>query len=107
MLHLMSAIISSEESITLVKFFSIDDCNGTGDHENYFKDKTDAYDVDGTRYTNCRKKAVSFRSKNEHKPLSRLIENDFFLRNPETGNWTFLLQRELLENKEIFDPEFS
>ena len=48
-----------------------------------------------------------FLTKNEHKPLSRLIKNDFFLRNPETGNYTFLRQQELLENKEIFDPKFS
>ena len=103
----MSAIISSEESITLVKFFSIDDCNGTGDHENYFKDKTDAYDVDGTRYTNCRKKAVSYRSKNEHKRLRELCKNDFFLLNKETGYYSLLLQQKLLENQGIFDPKFS
>ena len=88
-------------------YFSLDDCYGTGDHENYFNVITDAYDFDGTRYTNCTKKAVSYRSKNEHKPLSRLIEKDFFLRNPETGNYTFLRQQELLEHKEIFDPKFS
>ena len=87
--------------------FSIDDCDGTGDHENYFKDITDAYEFDGTRYTNCRKKAVSYRSKNEHKPLSRLIKNDFLFLNKETGYYSFLRQRELLDNKGIFDPKFS
>ena len=87
--------------------YSIDDCDGTGDHENYFKDITDAYDFDGTKYTDCRKIAVSYRSKKEHKPLSRLIEHDFLLLNQETGQYTYLFQQELLDNKEILDPKFS
>ena len=87
--------------------FSIDDCDGTGDHENYFKDITDAYEFDGTKYTDCRKKAVSYRSKYEHQPLSRLIENDFFLLNRETGHWSELFRQDLLDNKEILDPKFS
>ena len=87
--------------------FSIDDCDGTGDHENYFKDITDAYEVDGTKYTNCRKKAVSYRSKYQHEPLSRLIENDFLLLNRVTGHYSYLFQQELLDNKEILDPKFS
>ena len=88
-------------------YFSIDDCDGTGDHENYFKNTIDAYDFDGTRYTNCRTIAVSYRSKNEHKPISRLIDSDFLLLNQETGYYSFLRQRELLDNKENFDPKFS
>ena len=87
--------------------FSIDDCDGTGDHENYFKDTTDAYDVDGTKYSDCRKIAVSYRSKNEHKPLSKLIQYDFLLLNKPTGYYSFLKQQELLANKEILDPNFS
>ena len=87
--------------------FSIDDCDGTGDHENYFKDVTDAYEIDGTKYSNCRKKAVSYRSKYEHLPLSRLIENDFLLLNRATGHYSYLKQQELLDNKEILDPKFS
>ena len=87
--------------------FSVDDCDGTGDHENYFKLTTDAYDLDGTRYTNCTKIAVSYRSKNEQKRLPSLIENDFFLRDPETGHYSFLRQQELLDKKGIFDPKFS
>ena len=88
-------------------FFSIDDCDGTGDHENYFKDVTDAYEFDGTKYTDCTKKAVSYRSKNEHLPLSRLIENNFLLLNRATGRYSYLKQQELLDNKEILDPKFS
>ena len=45
--------------------FSIDDCDGTGDHENYFKDITAAYEIDATSYTDCRKTAASYRSKYE------------------------------------------
>ena len=88
-------------------FFSIDDCGGTGDHENYFKVFTDAYEIDGTKYTDCRKKAVSYRSKNTHEPLSKIIENDFLLLNQETGHYSLLFQQELLKNKEIIDPKYS
>ena len=88
-------------------FFSIDDCDGTGDHENYFKDVTDAYEFDGTKYTDCTKKAVSYRSKNEHLPLSRLIENNFLLLNRATGRYSYLKQQQLLDNKEILHPKFS
>ena len=87
--------------------FSIDDCDGTGDHENYFNDTTDAYEFDGKKYTNCRKKAVSYRSKYEHLPLSRLIENDFLLLNRATGHYSYLKPQELFDNKEILDPKFS
>ena len=86
--------------------FSLDDCYGTGDHENYFN-INDAYEIDGTKYTNCRKKAVSYRSKEEHKPLSQLIENDFLLLNHETGGYSHLFQQELLDNKQILDAKFS
>ena len=87
--------------------FSIDDCNGTGDHENYFKDITDAYEFDGTEYANCRKKFVSYRSRSEHKRVSKLIENDFFFHHPETGYFLFLFQQKLRDYKEVFDPKFS
>ena len=87
--------------------FSIDDCDGTGDHENYFKDITDAYEIDGTKYTNCRKKAVSYRSKDEHKPLSRLIEYVFVLLNQATGRYLPFFQQQLLDKKEIIDPKYS
>ena len=88
-------------------FFSIDDCDGTGDHENYFNDITDAYEIDGTKYTNCKKIAVSYRSKYEHKPLSRLIESKFLLLNQETGRYLTLFQQQLFDKKEIIDPKFS
>ena len=87
--------------------FSIDDCDGTGDHENYFKDITDAYEIDGTKYTDCRKKAASYRSKYEHKPLSRLINSVFVLLNQETGRYQTLFQQQLFDKKEIIDPKFS
>ena len=91
----------------LLFIFSLDDCDGTGDHENYFQHTTEAYDVDGTKYSDCRKIAVSYRSKNEHKPLSKLIQYDFLLLNKPTGYYSFLKQQELLDNKEILDPNFS
>ena len=85
----------------------MDRCNGAGDHENYFKDIIDAYDLDGTKYTNCRKKFVSYRSRNEHKPVSELFENDLFFVDPETGYFLFLFHKKLRENKEVFNPKIS
>ena len=87
--------------------FSIDDCDGTGDHENYFKDITDAYEINGTKYTDCRKKAVSYRSKYTHEPVSRIIEKDFLLLNQETGRFSLLFRQQLLDNKEVIDPKYS
>ena len=68
---------------------------------------TDAYEIDGTKYTDCRKKAASYRSKYEHKPLSRLIESVFVLLNQETGRYQTLFQQQLFDKKEIIDPKFS
>ena len=87
--------------------FSIDDCDGTGDHENYFNDITDAYEIDGTKYTNCKKIAVSYRSKYEHKPLSRIIESNFLLFDRVTGSYSPLFQQQLLDKKEVIDPKYS
>ena len=91
--------------------FSVDDCNGTGDHENYFKDITDAYEfngeLNGIKYTDCRKKAVSYRSKYEHEPLSMLLEHDFFLLNQETGHYSYLFRQEFRDNNGILDPKYS
>lgn len=85
--------------------FSIDNCDNTGDHENYFLDITEAYDIDGTKYINCKKTAVTYRSKYEHKPISKLTKNSFLLFN---GNfYSSLSHRQLLNNKEIFDPKYS
>ena len=55
----------------------------------------------------AKKKAVSYRSKYQHEPLSRLIENDFLLLNRATGHYSYLKQQELLDHKEILDPKFS
>ena len=70
-------------------------------------DITDAYEFNGTQYTDCKKKAVSFRSKDEHKPLSELsIENNVLLLNHETGLYSFLYHDQVLDNGEIFDPKY-
>ena len=68
---------------------------------------TEAYTIDGTKYTNCSKKAVFYRSKNKQKPLSSLTETVFVLfdglnyspLNPE--------QMEIFNKKEIINPNFS
>ena len=94
--------------IYVYAFFSVDDCDGTGDHENYFTDIADAYEIDGTKYTDCRIKAISYRSKYEHKPLSRLIDNTFLLYNRVMGGeYVPLFQHQLLDKKEIIDPKYS
>ena len=86
----------------------MNECDGTGDHENDFKDITDEYEIDGTKYTYCRKLAVSYRKKHSHEPLSRLIQLNyhFLLLNEETGYYTNLFRQELLDNKEMLDPKY-
>ena len=85
--------------------FSIDDCDYTGDHENYFKYVTEAFELDGTKYTNCTKKAVSYRSKNEHKSLSKLSEKSILL---SDGKRFFRLNpQKISDGKENIDPKYS
>ena len=103
----MTSSIQILSAFLLNPFFSIDDCDGTGDHENYFEDNTDAYEIDGTKYTNCEIKAVTYRSKYEHKPLSRLVDSLFWLYNGVMGYSQPLFQQELLDKKEIIDPKYS
>ena len=90
------------------RFFSIlsiDDCDRSGDHENYFINVTEAYEIDGTKYTNCEKKAVTYRSKNEHKPISQLTQNTFLLFDGKTYVPVFF--DDFYDNKEIIHPKFS
>ena len=87
--------------------FSIDDCDHTGDHENYFKYVTEAFEIDGTKYTNCTKRAVSYRSKNEQKPLSKLSKISFLL---SDGESFFRLNHKKISDesgKENIDPKYS
>ena len=85
--------------------FSIDNYDNTGDHENYFDDSTDAYEIDGTKYTNCIKKAVRYRSKYEHKLISSLTKVLFLLFD---GYNYFPVDNTRLSNTNgILNPKFS
>ena len=84
---------------------SIDNCDNTGDHENFFDDSTDAYEIDGTKYTNCMKQAVRYRSKYEHKLISHLTEVVFFLF--DGLKYTHVNEKKLSNQKEMFNPELS
>ena len=85
--------------------FSIDNCDNTGDHENFFDDSTDAYEIDGTKYTNCVKKAVRYRSKYEHKLISDLSEIVFLLF--DGLKYTHVNEKKLSNENEMFNPELS
>ena len=85
--------------------FSIDDCDNTGDHENFFDDLTDAYEIDGTHYTNCTKTAVRYRSREEHKFLSSLTKIVFLLN--DGSKYTPINHEQLSKKKEIIDPKYS
>ena len=86
-------------------FFSIDDCDNTGDHENFFDKSTDAYDIDGTRYTNCVKQAVRYRSKEEHKLLPSLTQTVFLLF--DGNHYSPIDHKQFSNKKAIFNPEYS
>ena len=88
-----------------VFIFSIDNCDNTGDHENYFKESTDAYDIDGTKYTDCIKKAVRYRSTEEHKLLSSLTEIVFLL--SDGLEYTQVNDKKLSNKIEMFNPDLS
>ena len=85
--------------------FSIDDCDNTGDHENYFDDSTDAYEIDGTQYTNCTKTAVRYRSRETHIFLSSLTNIKFLLY--DGSKYTPVDHEQLSKKKEILNPKFS
>ena len=48
--------------------FSYDDPDGTGDHENYMSKSNEIFALDGTKYSQCEKKALHIRSRNSHEP---------------------------------------
>ena len=54
----------------------MDTPDGTGDHENYFLNTKKAYELDGTLYENCIKKAMNIRSKEKHESW-RAIDKTF------------------------------
>ena len=85
--------------------FSIDNCDNTGDHENFFDDSTDAYEIDGTKYTNCAKKAVRYRSREEHKLLSSLKDNVFLFK--DELSYIPVNHEELSKKKDIINPNLS
>ena len=85
--------------------FSIDDCDNTGDHENYFDDSTDAYEIDGTQYTNCKKTAVRYRSREEHKFLSSLTDIEFLLY--DGSQYISIDHEQLSRNQEVINPKYS
>ena len=85
--------------------FSIDDCDNTGDHENFFDESIDAYEIDGTQYTNCTKKAVRYRSSEEHQLLSSLTKIVFLLY--DGLNYISVNHEQLSKKKEIIDPKYS
>ena len=93
--------------------FSLDNCTGTGDHENYFDVE---FDFDATRYTNCIKKAVFYRSKDDQIPLSMLTDTLFlFLSEEERMNHTSesayetykSLQQKGFAFGDLIDPKYS
>ena len=85
--------------------FSIDNCDNTGDHENFFGDSTDAYEIDGTKYRNCIKKAVRYRSKYEQKLISSLTEVVFLLF--DGYNYFPVDNTHLSNTNGILNPKFS
>ena len=54
----------------------MDTPDGAGDHENYFDKTQDAYELDGTYYTDCIKKAMNIRSTVKHESW-RAIDKTF------------------------------
>ena len=85
--------------------FSIDNCDNTGDHENYFEDSTVAYDIYGTQFTNCTKKAVRYRSREGHEPLSSLTKIVFHLY--DGLKYTTVNHKQLSEKEDRIDPMYS
>ena len=55
----------------------MDTPDGSGDHENYYVDVTEAFDYDGTHYTDCFKKALTIRSKDKTVSTKRLFDFNF------------------------------
>ena len=96
---------SFDEFVLLNSIFSIDNCDNTGDHENFFDKSTDAYAIDGTKYTNCSKLAVRYRSKEEHKLLSSLSQTVFLLID---GRYYFPVDhKQFSDEKTILNPKYS
>ena len=85
--------------------FSIDDCDNTGDHENFFDESIVAYEIDGTQYTNCTKTAVRYRSREQHQFLSTLTKIVFVL--SDGSKYTPVNHEQLVKKQNIIDPKYS
>lgn len=63
-------------------YTSVDTPDGTGDHENYFQRSTDVFELNGSHFKKCKKKAVHIRSRSKHEPwysLSGIYSDIVFL----------------------------
>ena len=85
--------------------FSIDSPDGTGDHENYFVETKDAYELDGTHYTDCRKIAVNIRSKYGQKLWTAI--NDFTFLYSNGFKFFDIMKPMFQEQTPVFSPDFS
>ena len=71
--------------------FSVDDTDGTGDHENYLVETKTVFALDGIEYGDCKKIAVHIRSRSRHEPwygLSGKYSDIIFLFSERTKNET-------------------
>ena len=83
----------------------MDTPDGTGDHENYFVRTTHAYELDGTRYENCIKKAVNIRSKIEQKTWTAIDKYNFLYSN---GFKYYNMIKPIFQNQiPVLRPDYS
>ena len=84
----------------------MDTPDGTGDHENYFLDKTDAFELDGTHYQDCIKKAVNIRSKKYHESWTA-IDKTFLYSNGFKYMYSNAENTKLQNSIPVIRPEYS
>ena len=83
----------------------MDTPDGTGDHENYHVKTTDAYELDGTYYKDCIKKAVNVRSKKDQ--ISWIAIQKYKLLHSNGFKYYNMMKPIFQDQTPVFRPDYS
>ena len=92
-------------------YTSVDKPDGTGDHENYFRQSSDVFELNGSQYKDCKKKALHIRSISKHEPWYSLsgIYSDIVFLFSKNGKYTtrVLDSPDDIKYTRVMNPEYG
>ena len=92
-------------------YTSVDKPDGTGDHENYFQQSSDVFELNGSQFRDCKKKAIHIRSRIKHEPwysLSGIYSDIVFLFSKDGKYTTRVLDSpDAIKYTRVVNPEYG